>query len=435
MIKKTKFSLLYFFALYFLVNACSSSVSQQNHTIPSVDFSLYSPLLVKNQLPAPQSIKSIELYRKGNRKNPPIIKLNGGDKLVLEFDELSSLSGQYSLQFTHHNQDWSYSNIPDFWFLDGINDIVIQNGEANQLSKPNYFHYSIEFPNRQVEFLTSGNYMLHVFDYASNIKLFSLPFFVSEGKGSIKSNIETLYAGSGNHGTTDQLFSVYEQPKEVMFPQFDLTFSYVQNRLWNNYIIPTEIDISSSAQIRFYSSRSQSFNANFDYIYLDLTNLNIDSRKIMDWQPEFTPPRIILKEDVLNFSAIPSRGFESSAGYPSGGSSARYAMVYFSLDAGDLANNNLELYLVGDFNQWNVSENNKLHYNKETGLFEVSLIVKEGKYRYKYFLKSSYTDSDFVPLNDAITGIRQEYTGFIYYRDPDYNYQRLLQVTNFDSQN
>lgn len=427
--------LLFALAYFVILASCSGSISQQSSQPSSIDYSLYSPLLVKNQLPAPQSIKSIELYRKGNRKNPPILKLESSDKLILEFDELSSLSGQYSVRFTHHNQDWSYSNIPDAWFIDGINDVVVQNGDANHLSKPNYYHYNLEFPNQQINFLASGNYMLHVFDYASNIKLFSLPFFISEELGTIKNSIETLHAGSGNFATSNQLFSVYEQPKEVMFPQFDLSFSYIQNRLWNNYIIPTEIDASNSDQIRFYTSRNNSFDATFDFIHLDLTDFNIDNRRIIDWQPEFTPPKVILKEDVLNFSSTPSRWFESSMGYPSKSSNARYANVIFRLDAGDLAKPDSEFYVIGDFNQWNVSEANRLILDRDTGLLEASIIIKEGVYRYKYFLKSDYAESDFVPINDAITDVEQDYIGFIYYRDPDYNYQRLLQTTNFSSSN
>jgi len=424
---------LVYFAI--LLVSCSSShfVNQQSNNYVTPNYSLYSPLLVNTQLPAPQSIKSIELYRKGNSENPPIIKLGSSERLVLEFDELTSLGGQYSIRFTHHNQDWSPSNIPEIWYLEGINDLVVQNGDANELSKPNYFRYKTEFPNRQLKFLASGNYLLHVYDFSSNVELFSLPFFVSEEVGTITTSTERVYNNSGNHSTIDQLFSMYDYPKEVMFPQFDMSFSYVQNRFWGNAIEPSQKDIATPGKIRFYTSRNNSFSPVFDFIPLDLSDLNIDNRRIIDWQPEFIPPRIILREDVLNFSASPTPQYTSNFGRPSRSSSSRYASVKFSLEPGDVADANTELYVSGDFNQWRIDKQNLLQQNPETGLWETNVLIKQGKYRYKYFLKNDYTEADFIPLNDAITTVAQEYIGFVYYLDPDYNYQRLLITTTFGS--
>ncbi len=423
------------FALCVLLLSCSG-LQRTNHSNPSfvaLDYSLYSPLLVKDQLPAPQSIKSVQLYRKGNKQNPPIIKLGTSARIVLEFDELSSLSGQYTIRFTHHNQDWSSSNIPDVWFLDGINDLLVQNGDVNRLSQPNFYRYKTEFPNQQIKFKASGNYLLHVYDFSSNTELFSLPFFVTEDMGAITSNSETVYNSGSRYSTINQLFSEYQYPEDITMPQFDLTFSYVQNRFWGNYISPSEKDVSNPGKIRFYTARGNSFSAEFDFIPLDLSELNINNRRIVDWQPEFTPPRIILKEDVINFSASPTPTYSSSFGNPSSTNFDRYANVRFSLELGAINNSNPEIYVSGDFNQWRTDSQYKLFKNNESGLWETNVIMKQGKYRYKYFLKSEYSDSDFVPLNDAITNVKQEYFGFVYYRDPEYNYQRLLITTNFDS--
>ncbi len=422
-------------ALCVLLLSCSSSRQTANNTntFATPDYSLYSPLLIKGQLPAPQSIKSIQLYRKGNSQNPPIIKLGSSARIVLEFDELSSLSGQYTIRFTHHNQDWSPSNIPDVWFLDGINDLLVQNGDANRLSKPNFYRYKTEFPNQQMKFKTSGNYLLHVYDFSSNTELFSLPFFVTEDVGSITSNSETVYNSGSSYSSINQLFSEYEYPEGITMPQFDLTFSFVQNRFWGSSITPTEKDMSNPGKIRFYTARRNSFSAEFDFIPLDLSELNIDNWRIVDWQPEFTPPRIVLKEDVINFSASSTPTYSSNFGNPSGSNFDRYANVMFSLELGDLQNSNPEIYISGDFNQWRADAQYKLFKNNDSGLWETNVIIKQGKYRYKYFMKNEYSDSDFVPLNDAISNVKQEYFGFVYYRDPEYNYQRLLITTNFDS--
>lgn len=393
-------------------------------------------LLVPNQLPAPSSFQSIQLYRKSDKNNPPIITLNKNEKLVLEFDELTSLSGQFRLKFQHFDQDWNPSNIPEDWFLDGFNELIISGGEINSLSKPNYFHYKAEFPNRQLKFTASGNYLAHVYDYSSNIKLFSVPFFITEQAGILSSRAETVFNSGSNYSAIDQLFSNYEYPEEVEFPQFDLTFEFVQNRFWGASKETKTFDITTPGKVRFYTPRERSFSSSFDFIDLDLTDLNINLDKIEDWQPEFTPPRVILKRDVLNFSSSSTTNYNSRFGNPKTTRDARYAEVTFRFVSGTLNTESSNIYVAGDFNSWRITESSKLKYDRESNLWATKLLMKEGIYRYKYFqLSEGGGEATNLPLNDTITDQNQEYISFVYYKDPVKNYQRLISTELFKARN
>lgn len=416
--------------------SCSGTSNLQSSYPSSTNQSSRGLLLVKNQLPAPNSFQSIQLYKKGNSNNPPIINLNTSNKLVLEFDELTSISGQFRITFEHFDQNWNSSNIPEAWFIDGFNEINVIGGEKNSLSKPNYFHYKTEFPNRDIEFLASGNYMLHVFDYSSNKKLFSLPFFIAEQSGELISRTETVFNAGQNLSSINQLFSTYQYPSEIEFPQFDLSFEFVQNRFWGNSKSTQSFDITTPGKIRFYTPRSNSFPANFDFISLDLTDLNINLDKIKDWQPEYIPPRIILKQDILNFSSTPTNLYRSNFGSPISNRDARYAEVNFRFVSGTLNTQNTSFYVAGDFNNWRVTENSKLEYDEQNNEWTERLLMKEGTYRYKYFRKTTSSEHiETLPINDTVTHINQEYISFVYYRDPSKNYQRLLSVNVFRSQN
>lgn len=427
---------IYFGLLSLFLFSCSGSSSISSSLNDLVSQNNPGLLLVKNQLPAPSSFQSIQLYRKGNAQNPPILSLNRDEKLVFEFDELTSISGQFRIKFEHFDQNWNPSNIPEAWYLDGFNEIIISGGIDNALSKPSFFHYRTEFPNRQLNFLTSGNYMVHVHDYTTNTKLFSVPFFVSEQAGTISSGIETLFNSGENFSAQDQLFSVYEYPAEVEFPQFDLSFEFVQNRFWGSSKSTQTFDITTPDKIRFYTKRDNSFSSSFDFIPLDLTDLNINLTKIEDWQPEYTPPRVILKRDVLNFSAAPTQQYRSSFGLPEGGRNSRYASVRFQFVTGNLDTKRTDLYVAGDFNSWRISDESKLEFNPELNLWTTELLMKEGNYRYKYFrIKNSSLNGDALPINDSITDRDQEYIAFIYFNDPIRNYQRLLMTGIFNSRN
>lgn len=423
------FRLLVVFVSCLILNSCSSSLSQiQNQSVKNQPEEP-SLMLVKNQLPVPQSFKSVQLYRKSNTQNPPIIRLGKNEKLILEFDELTSISGQFRLQFEHFDQNWNPSNIPEAWFIDGFNDQIITGGINNALSKPNYFHYKAEFPSGLTEFITSGNYLVHVYDYTSNTKLFSLPFFVTEQAGVIVSRTETVFNSGSSGEAIDQLFSIYEYPDNVEFPQFDLSFEFVQNRFWGRSITTKSFDTTEKNKIRFYTPRNNSFSSSFDFTPLDLTYLGINVDRIKDWQPEKTPPKVILKRDILNFSATPSSTYRSNTGSPLNSRDAQYAEVIFNLVSGTLNTEGSKLYVAGDFNNWTLSKHSKMDFNTELGLWQTSLLVKQGDYRYKYFQKfGEYDNATALPLNDSISRIKQEYITLVYYKDPTRNYQRLLMV-------
>lgn len=414
------------------LGSCSITRNAQSPE-PDRQTNYLSNLLVEGQVPAPQSIKSLQLYRKGSPGNPPIIELESGQKLILEFDELSDISGQFRITFTHHNADWQPSNIPEEWFLGGMNELILGGGTINRFSKPQFHHYKIEFPDRQLQFKTSGNFMLHVSDFESGIILFSLPFFVFENAGEMTSYVETVF-NAGPRGTPlDQPFSTFTYPDFIQFPQFDLSYVFVQNRFWGKAKSTNTFDTVVEGETRFYLPRSQAFAANFDFIGLNVQNFS-QGGKIISWDPSFTPPQVILREDVLNFSAIPSRGWSSNYGMPRSGRDARYANVRFRFYDGGEFSRQTDIYLTGDFNQWLLSDRYRLNYNSESGYWETDVLMKEGSYTYKYALKTYDNEVDDLLLSDTITRNRQEYVSLVYYTDPEYRYQRLLQAQVFYSE-
>jgi hypothetical protein len=97
---------------------------------------------------------------------------------------------------------------------------------------------------------------------------------------------------------------------------------------------------------------------------------------------------------------------------------------------------NTELYVAGDFNSWTLDKDSELNYNSNTGLWSADVLIKEGNYRYKYFQKyENSANSTAIPINDSITNRRQSYHSFVYYLDPEKNYQRLLIIGSFNSGN
>lgn len=394
------------------------------------------PLLVPGQEPSSAAIHSLQLSRKGDNSSPPFISLHKQDQLILEFDDISDVSRSFEVRFTHHTSNWEVSSLPENRFIDGINSFAIVSGRRNSLSTPRYYSYQYTFPNREVKFLVSGNYMIHVYDRTTNQKVLNLPFFISEEQGQIHHEVEQVYHECSASRSVDQVFTNYEYPDEIAFPQFNLTNMIVQNRFWGSFKKADQTYSSLNGSIEFHTSRSNSFDSEFDFLSLDLSTLRPNGRKILDWDPGKNPPQVVLKEDVVNFTSRPRKIASSESGEPVSNRTARYVQAQFQLYT-NVDVDSSWFFLAGDFNQWVPSPQTRLSYNEKTGLWQANVLIKQGKYQYKYFRSEPKQGSEkiLLPVNGAFSWINQEYTSFIYYRDPDLNYDRLLKISIFHSAN
>ena len=201
----SKLRVLFLITLLLSCDSTLEVVQNQPRRIQSQN----SLLLVPNQIPLPQSIKGVQFFRRNYPGSPPVIRLNTDDQLLLRFDELSTLSGQFTVSFEHYNQNWERSGLAEIWVYDGVNDLPLVGGSLNEQSSPNYFSYQYRFPNRDIDFLVSGNYLMTISDYESGTELFSLPFFVTENEGELNPDIETFFNSGPLGSAMDQISGTY----------------------------------------------------------------------------------------------------------------------------------------------------------------------------------------------------------------------------------
>lgn len=395
----------------------------------SADGSVFA--LSHQKIPA-KHIKSVLLYRSGSILSPPIIQLGSKQQLILEFDAIVNRSEQYRIEFTHHNQNWEPSNLLVNDFIDGFEQTFITGGQRSRPRDPIYFHYSYTFPNNQVNFTRSGNYMIQVYDNVSGQKLFNLPFFIHENEGVINSTVETIFNTGRDGRPADQPFSTFRYPDFVEFPQFDLSFSFAQNQLWGTTKTSETFDTSVPGEVRFHLTRDRAYPADFEFNILNLSNLQIDGKQILDVQPRFDPPRVFLNQDIQNFASNPIPVSPTRFGIPDNSLTARYADVYFSFETRTQPDNKAKVYLVGDFNQWQIDDKYRMKFDSVLGYWKTKALIKQGRYSYKYLLVDRNIAKPLF-LDDAYIRINQQYVSFVYFKDPAQRYDRLLQVDIFYS--
>lgn len=414
-------------------SGCSSTLNTSSASASAGETSsVNSVVLVPNQNPVPASFKSVQLYANNAQNNPPVLELNSDDHLTLSFDELTDINGQFRITFTHHSKTWAPSNIPQDWYLNGIGELILGGGQVSQSRGPDYIHYEMRIPLNEIQFTSSGNYLLHVTDPESGQELFSLPFFITENEGELSSTSQTLFNSGNRFMPVHRLFSTYDVPDLVKYPEFDLSFSYVQNRFWSDSRFTDSYDFNTPGTAKFDLTQSNAFPANVGYVIKNLNSFSQNNTHIVEWDPGSNPPKVTLREDVVNFLNSDFGTSSSFRAYsPASSKRADYARVIFRLDGSDSLTPDNNIYILGDFNQWSATSESVMAFDSTTGLWKNSQLLKEGIYSYQYILLDETGHIDLTSLSDNNSPNVQEYMSYVYFNDPERKFDRLLAVETF----
>ena len=72
----------------------------------------------------PLYIKSIQFQGGSQQAQLPVVKL--GESISLSFDDLRGTEEDFYYQITHHNFDWTPSDLSKGEFMDGFDDVRIE---------------------------------------------------------------------------------------------------------------------------------------------------------------------------------------------------------------------------------------------------------------------------------------------------------------------
>lgn len=422
-------SSLRFLILFLLIGFLAGCATLDPQTLISSDRSERTPEL-ENSLNVPgrifetDRIKTVEFFR-GSRGTIPVITLGSNDRLTFRFDEIANEPGIFRVKLTHHNADWSQSQVIPAFFQSGQSEDTITNGTPSVIGDPSFVSYEYQFPNRNFGVRISGNYLLHLLDYHTGETLISLPFFVQEDRGSLTAAIEEVFDFRAT--LFHQIFATYRFPEFIRMPQTDLSIHFVQNQNWGRYIRATEIDASTEGRVRMHQRRDESFNARYEFRPLIMDDFNTPSRDVLEIFPEDRPPRIRLQYDVVDLDINPGISRSNRFGLPNTGRSARYVDVEFNLQRPNWIEPDSEIYITGPFTNWQISREFKMTYNQNEDAFRGGGLIKEGRYDYIYVLVDNNRVED-LRLQAFFADTRQFYQILVYFHDQQEGYDRILQL-------
>jgi len=370
-----------------------------------------------------EDIKSVQMFSGDNQLSYPILELNGQTPLVLEFDDLNQKRKVYDFQYkiVQCNPDWTESSLSYFDYLDGFEENNITEYSSSFNTITDYEHYKIILPNENVKFKLSGNYAIIVYQ---NFDLYdtvlTMRFYVSEEKASVSGIVKrpdlaqySLTHQQVNFDVSSSLFS----PSNYQY----VSVWVKQNGLEQNLKKYTPSSINGTTLI-FNNTFENVLKAGNEYHYFDIQDLRRNTEKVAKIEMEdlynvYLVPEVLYK-NYFYYKDINGKYLINNYQGTEPESDADYVNVHFYLSAENPFPE--DVYLIGDFNFQTPSEQYKMTYNKEHKVYMATLLLKQGYYNYRYFVKN------IDDLDGNFFETKNDYLVLVYLYDVSMNYYRLI---------
>lgn len=364
---------------------------------------------------------------------PPVMRLGGDDVLQFSFDEMSHVYHRYVYRIVHCNADWSQSDILEIDYLEGFNDVVIEDWENSVNTNQLYTHYQFSLPNENVALKASGNYRVEVYDDEEDFEtpVASFEFSVVEQQVSFEASVSGDTDRTFNEGEQQVSFAV-RYPSFVASPASELKAVVYQNGRRDNAvsgIVPTYI---TGDRVEYVHNEKLIFDAGNEYRRFEITDPNAPGEGVEDVVYDGSLYNAVLYMDKprvsrSNYRDENGRFIVNTLEGLGTELEADYINVHFALDMPYRADG--DFYLLGDFCGNAFTVVNRLNYDAEDGYYYTFMPLKMGLYNYCYVWVPTGSDEAVnVPAEGNFYNTGNEYMIYMYYRGFADRYDRLLGV-------
>lgn len=360
----------------------------------------------------------------------PIFRL--GEPFEFNFDDLQGNEADYYFEINHYNYNWSPSQLTKNEYLDGIDNQRIQDYENSFNTLQLYSHYRLNFPNKFVRITKSGNYLLSVFDNNHEL-VFSKTFIIYEELADVAMQVKRARNVSDNAFKHNLDFTVKSLNVLFQNPTQNLKVVLLQNSKWNNAIYNVKPQYTIGNDLVFKYDKETQFFAGNEYYFFDSKEIRAVNNSIAKIKSEGALYSTYLytnsdrRNKIYTFYPDVNGNFQvRNLRAENNNIEADYSWVYFTLYTPD-APANSNIYVTGMFNNNATNAENKMDYNKDRGVYEKAILIKQGFVNYNYTIldkDNKVSEKDNIDGNFYQT--ENNYTAIVYYRANGERYDRII---------
>lgn len=420
------------------VGCASSEQTDRNAPADSGDVDVQSETVSTDRGPAIADqdgrVHTVQLYKGADERALPVVSLRGSEFLTLEFDLMVREGRPVTASFHHADREWSRDLSPTK-VLESYHTDNLLDYRTSQGTDVPYVHYTYRFPNDDIRFRLSGNYILRVTERGRpDSVLFERPFFVTDATGDLRLGGETIPV-PGQRQQSIRPVALYEPPVALRGDPFGYSVCFVRNGRLPDTRCKSRPLLAQRPRLRFELDRGRAFApVTADYT-VDLGNLRSGS-SIQRTDRTVTPLRVFLEADYARFSGrnldtdlngqIVIRDAVRGRGNPQ--LTAEYVQTTFAFVPFRERPLSREPVVAGSFSRMDPAHGIEMHWVPSRRRYEGDVLLKQG--RYEYFYETSDLSLQRVSRRSESRS-RNTYTTFVYYEDPAENTDRLLRVNSF----
>jgi hypothetical protein len=391
--------------------------------------SLLSYSQVEVEVPPPYNIKTVTFVQNGQNMIP-IFQL--GDTFQFQFDDLYGNEANYYYTITHCDYDWKPSQLSRNEYLNGFDDQRIQDYTNSFNTLQLFSHYRLTFPNRLTQFRVSGNYVIKILNEDKEV-VFTKKFILYENLVSVPVQVRRARNLNVYNEKQNLDFAIKSATINFQSPLTNVKVMLLQNGKLDNAITNVKPQYTIGNDLIYkYDSETQFWGGN-EFLFFENKNIRAANNSIaaIDSKGGLYNAHLYTNEARANkpytyYPDIDGNYIIKKIDAESDEVEADYSWIFFTLSAPNYFGKK-NIYVNGMFNNYALTDENKMDYNVEKGVYEKAVMIKQGFTNYQYVLADSAKKVD---DENAIDGnffqTENNYFVLVYYKENNQRYDRII---------
>ena len=342
-------------------------------------------------------VRSLQMVLNDDALAPPVMRLGADDVLCFSFDEMSHDYHRFTYKITHCNYRWEPSDVFEIDYLDGFNDMPIEEWENSENTTVLYTNYSFTIPNENVGLKLSGNYKVEIVDDETDEEpVAEFRFSVVEPRVALSAAVSGNTDIDMNRTHQQVSFTVYHPKYNISNPAGEVYAVVYQNRRFDNAVTDIKPTHITGNSLQYVYNEKLIFDAGNEYRRFEITDPDVPG---------------------MNVAAV--------------GYSEPYYHAELYTDAPQKFHSTQRdengRYFV------NTLEDNKMIYDAANGVYRISTLLKLGLYNYSYaWLPDGGGSAESESVEGNFYDTDNEYLILIYHREFASRYDKLIGVGRVD---
>ncbi|HFS68164.1 MAG TPA: DUF5103 domain-containing protein, partial [Flavobacteriia bacterium] len=348
----------------------------------------------------------------------------------LKFDDTEGDQKDYHYTIIHCTYDWKNSNLNPTDYSNGFAEDRIRNFDNSFNTFLDYTHYELTLPNTQVQLKITGNYLISIYDEYDDL-IFTRKFIVYEPKVDVGVSVHKAKKVSNINTKQNVEFTINHPNFRFDNPSQEVKTTLYRNIDWNSKISNVKPQFIRNGQLLYKYDTETTFWAGNEFLFFDTKEYRIATNNIRrsELKNGIFHTRLYVDEtrarkpytyypDINGNFVIRSLNTENP------NFEAEYTQVHFFLDYSNP--DKKEVYVYGAFNNWQLNEENLMHYNEATKLYETSFLFKQGFYNYYYVTLDEDESINIVDVNGSFYQTENDYQVLVYYHKFGAKYDEVI---------